>query len=167
MKRTAVIVLWTVIFTIFSNPETARGQMNVPVKKEAKAYATASITIDAPAERVYAILADINKWPNWQSSVEKAEMEGPAAEGKKFKWKADGLKIKSKLHTVHPASEFGWTGRIWWITAVHNWTFEEKGGKTTVTVEESLSGFLSGTFGKSLAEGLQKNLEELKAAAEG
>jgi hypothetical protein len=56
------------------------------------------------------------------------------------------------------------------IFAIHNWTLTEKGGRTTVQVEESmeglLAGFLKNTFNKNLEKGMQKWLELLKKTCE-
>ncbi len=93
-------------------------------------------------------------------------MDGNAEVDKKFKWKAGGLNIKSKLHTVNPDSEIGWTRRIWWIKAVHNWYLTEEGGLKKVIVKESLKGLGSPMMLKSLKEGILKNLDELKITAE-
>lgn len=140
--------------------------MNIEVNRNASAYHKEEIVINAPVEKVYKMLANINQWPTWQSNVASANMEGEAQQGKEFRWKAGGANIRSKLHTVNPYSEFGWTGRILWITAIHNWTFTEKDSTTTVVVEESMSGFLSGLMKSTLKDGMVKSLEELKMEVE-
>lgn len=140
--------------------------MKIEMDSLAKAYAKEQIEIKASAKKVYAILSDINNWPSWQSSVKKAAISGPVEENKEFKWKAGGMKINSKLHTVNSPSQLGWTGRIGWIIAVHNCTITESDGENVVVVEESLKGFLSGTMKKSLREGMLRNLEELKFSTE-
>jgi len=140
--------------------------MNIDVDRSATAYAKAEITILATAEKVFAVLSNINDWSSWQHSVSQSTLEGELAEGTTFRWKAGGLPIHSKLHTVNPPKEIGWTGRIWWITAVHNWTLQEQNGQTTVTVEESMGGFLSGLMKKTLETGMRDNLQELKAAVD-
>ena len=140
--------------------------MNKEADSSAKCYATAEITVNAPKHDVFEILANINNWSNWQSSVTKAEIAGSPEVGKKFKWKGGGMNIKSQLHTVNADSEIGWKGKIWWIKAVHNWYLTEENGQTKVVVKESLKGLGSSMMLKSLKEGMQKNLEELKIQAE-
>jgi uncharacterized protein YndB with AHSA1/START domain len=140
--------------------------MNIEVDSTVKCFSEEEIVINASVERVFETLADINHWPEWQSNVKKAEMSGKAEVGKKFRWKAGGLSITSRLHTVQPYSELGWTGRIWWITAVHNWYLMKEGNGTRVVVKESLKGFGSGGMRKSLKDGMRKNLSELKERAE-
>lgn len=140
--------------------------MNIPVDSTAKAYAREEIIINTSAEKVYQVLADINGWPEWQSNVKSAEIQGTLDAGSRFIWNSGGFKIISKLHTVNPFTEFGWTGKMAWISAVHNWTFRERDGKCIVTVEESLKGFLAGIMKKSLQAGMKQSLAELKNFAE-
>ena len=141
-------------------------EMNIDVDSTAKCFSKEEIIINSPAENVFKILSDINNWPTWQSSVTKAQINGSIEPGVKFTWKAGGLKINSKLHTVNPDSEIGWTGRILWIKAVHNWYLSNENNETKVIVKESLTGLGSSLMQKSLNEGMRKNLVELKDKAE-
>ena len=141
--------------------------MKIQVNKSATSYAKEEILINASAVSVFKLISEINNWKLWQTNVEKVSIAGEPKEGTSFKWKTRGLSIVSKLHTLAPFTEIGWTGRTWWITAIHNWYFEEEEkGKCKVTVEESLNGFLSGLMNKSLRQGMIKNLKELKLAAD-
>lgn len=162
IKKTIVIIL--VFLTITAQSKAQK--MNLETDSTAKCYSTAEIKINTSKQHVFEILSDINHWPDWQTSVTKAEIKGRPENGKKFKWKAGGLRIHSKLHTVNPNSEIGWTGKIWWIKAVHNWYITEENGQTKVIVQETLKGFGSSGMKKSLQEGMKKNLAELKAKAE-
>jgi len=141
--------------------------MKIEVDTHSKCYAKDEILIDAPIESVFNVLSDINNWPNWQSAVKKAFIDGKTEVDKKFKWKASGLNIKSQLHTVNPFNELGWIGKIWWIKAVHNWYLTPiDNNKTKVVVEESLKGFGSSGMKKSLKVGMKTNLMELKTITE-
>ena len=140
--------------------------MNIEVDSSAKCFSKEEIIIKSPVENVFEILSDINNWPSWQRRVTKAEIKGPTKPGVEFKWKAGGLKINSKLHTINANSEIGWTGRIWWIKAVHNWYLSNENNETKVIVKESLNGLGSSLMQKSLIAGMRKNLLELKNKAE-
>lgn len=65
---------------------------------------------------------------------------------------------------------FGWTGTTIGTSAVHNWTFADRDGSTLVKVEESLEGMLPRLFKRyfqrTLDQGIQTSLEELKQRAE-
>ena len=160
--KTFFYTLIALLFAITLNAQN----MKIKVKKDAPAYSREEITIQAPIQKVYSLVADISKWEEWQTPVTFSQLNGELAEGTKFSWKANGLKIHSELHTVKKNTAIGWTGRIAWIKAVHNWNFRELGSGTRVVVEESLSGFGSSLMKKSLKDGMQKNLLELKEMAE-
>ncbi|MCW0481273.1 SRPBCC family protein [Gaoshiqia sediminis] len=140
--------------------------MKIETNKNAPAWHREELLIDAPADRVYAILADIRNWAHWQSGVSKTKLHGKIVPGTSFDWKADGFSIKSDVHTAAAPLEFGWTGRMLWLKAVHNWTFYPEGNRTLVVVEESVEGFGAGLMQKALANGMKKSLLELKAEVE-
>lgn len=139
--------------------------MNIEVIRTAT-YVSENIEIDATVEKVYSIVSRICDWPDWQDNVTFTSINGSPEVNKEFHWKAGGVQIRSRLHTVNPPSEFGWTGKMLWISAVHNWSLKETNGKCLVEVEESLEGFLSGFMKKKLKDGMKENLKELKEAAE-
>jgi len=140
--------------------------MNIEVNRNAKAYAKEEMLIHAPVEKVYGLVSDINNWTEWQTAVTEAQLNGKFNEGTEFDWKANGMHIHSKIHTIRQNAKIGWTGKMFWIKAVHNWWFTAKGENTLVKVEESLSGFGSLLMKKSLEEGMTKNLIELKKRAD-
>jgi uncharacterized membrane protein len=139
---------------------------NVETKQNAPAFHSDKIRIKAPIEKVYSTLYNISSWPKWRSDVKETNIEGSPEEGKRFEWKAGGLKIRSRLHTVKTNKAYGWTGKIWWISAVHNWSFEGSDGVTVVKVEESMEGFGSSLMKGSLQKTLRKDLLDLKVASE-
>jgi len=162
MRRITLFALAILLITAHLKAQ----EMSIDVDSSAGCFSKEEIIINSPVENVFKILSDINNWPAWQSAVTKAKIDGPIEPGVTFKWKAGGLKINSELHTVNPYSEIGWTGRIWWIKAVHNWSLSNDANGTKVIVEESLKGFGSSIMQKSLIEGMRKNLLELKNKAE-
>ncbi|HNX67403.1 MAG TPA: SRPBCC family protein [Bacteroidales bacterium] len=130
-------------------------------------YAIDSIKINAPVDKVYSLITDINDWPGWFSGVKEVKINGKAEEGKPFVWKANGYKIRSVLHTVRANSCIGWTGKIWWISAVHNWHFSSSSdGGTMVIVEESFGGLGSALMKNSLRKDMRNDLINLKKKSE-
>jgi uncharacterized protein YndB with AHSA1/START domain len=144
--------------------------MNIPINNSAPVKSQGEIEINAPVENVWHILTTINDWPSWQSEVTESSLNGGLAEGVEFKWKAGGLPFSSEIHTIITNKEFGWTGKTYGTSAIHNWYFSDQGGKTLLKVEESLQGVLPGLlknyFQKNLDRGIKQNLEELKSASE-
>lgn len=140
--------------------------MKIEVNKKAPAFHETTILIHAPAEKVYKVLSNINNWPKWQMEVTGAMLHGQAAEGTSFAWKAGGFPIKSQVHTANPPHEFGWTGQMLWLKAIHNWILIPQGKSTQVIVQESLEGWLARFMQKNLTNGMAQNLYELKLEAE-
>jgi hypothetical protein len=152
----------------FVNAASIHGQkMNIEVDTQAKAYAVDSVRIDALVAKVYALIANINDWPQWFEGVTEAHINGNAGEGNEFVWKAKGFRIKSKIHTLNPNSDIGWTGKMWWIKAIHNWHFESTpGGGTLVIVQESFSGLGASLMKNSLRKYMKTDLTLLRKQSE-
>lgn len=140
------------------------------INNNAPAKCSKEITINAPVEKVWSILTDIDNWTSWQTAITFSKINGELKPETTFDWKSEGLKIHSTLHTVKPYKYLGWTGKSLGSFAIHNWTLEDINGKTKVYVEESMEGFLvkllKKTFNKILEKGMMTSLEQLKLACE-
>jgi uncharacterized protein YndB with AHSA1/START domain len=167
MSRIALIAL--LIFAMSSSDDrlnqlaaSGRIQENAPVR------ASLEIAIDAPPERVWALLTEINNWPKWQQDITKAEISGPLQSGTGFSW-TSGAHIRSRIALVQPLEAFAWTGTAYGAKAIHVWKLQRlPGGKTLVKTDESMDGFLLTLFfsSKKLEETDRRWLNYLKAAAE-
>ncbi len=157
-----VIIICLEVFTSYAVTESIN--KNAPVKTYQE------ITINAPAQKVYQMMSDIGHWKDWHSDVEDPKLNGPFKKGSSFDWKSGGLTIHSTLHTVVPGHTIGWSGKAFGAFAIHNWSFIEHDGRTTIKVEESMEGWLvsllSSTFQKGLENSLQIWLKNLKTKAE-
>lgn len=140
------------------------------IDTNAPAHARKEITIDAPVEKVWQIQADIENWPSWQPDIVTVKLDGDLKPGAAFRWKAQGLNISSRFHTVEPNHRIGWTGTAPGMYAIHNWTFEPRGEATLAITEESLSGWLTRLMKlfnpHFLEQSLQATLQRLKDKAE-
>jgi len=126
--------------------------------------------IAAPPGTVWAVLTDIDRWPEWQPDVTSAKLEGDLAVGTTLRWKAKGLGINSTIRELEPGRRIGWTGDSIGMRAIHLWTFEPQEGGTRVITEESLSGWFSRIlklFDQTFLEkSLAGSLQVLKTQAE-
>ncbi len=140
------------------------------IDANAPALARDEILVDAPPERVWAIITDIDRWPDWQPGVSKARLEGPLAPGSVFRWRASGLSIRSTLREVAPPSRIGWEGKAPGTRAVHVWALTAQGAQTAVETEESFEGWLPRLMRRAMQRNLEKalrgGLESLKRRAE-
>lgn len=102
-----------------------------------------STIINAPIEKVWAILSDLENWPNWNSDVKKIELSGKVEEGAKFQWTIGRLKANSQIQHLHAPNTLTWTGKTNWVKRIYVWSLEPDDKKTIVTVSTSLQGFLT------------------------
>lgn len=140
------------------------------IDNSAPLKARKEIVIAAPLETVWALLTDIERWPQWQPDVSSARLEGALAVGTVFRWKAKGLGIVSTVQALEQGRCIGWTGNSVGMRAVHIWTLEPQGDGVRVATEESLSGWLAQTMKifdpNFLEKSLEGSLQVLKARAE-
>lgn len=140
------------------------------INEQAPVVKRDSILIHASPEKVWSILTDINKWPDWNTSISRAALKGEPLVGSTFSWTINGVGIQSILHSVVPYSTFGWSGKTIGTQAIHNWYLEAREGSTLVRVEESMQGWIPALFKRKMNEDLEKDmrrwLEWLKAKSE-
>lgn len=140
------------------------------IDDRAPMVARKEIIVAATVEKLWAMQADINHWPEWQPGVTSAHLDGDVAIGSVFRWKGGGLNITSILQIVEPPHRIGWTGKAIGIDAVHIWTFEPHGDGTRVTSEESWSGWLTRILKlfdpHMLEKSVDTSLQVLKTTAE-
>ena len=140
------------------------------INTNAPVFARKEIIINAPIEKVWQTQSDIKAWPTWQPDIATAKLDGDLKAGATFRWKAQGLTIRSRLHTVEPDRRIGWTGTALGVYAIHNWTFKAYGETTRAITEESLSGWLTRLMKlfnpHFLEKSLEATLQRLKTRAE-
>lgn len=129
-----------------------------------------SIIINAPVERVWQIMSNIEKWPEWNPEIKWAKLNGKLAPGATFAWKAGPGKIRSTIEVVDTNKFLAWSGRTMGISAIHVWKMEADNGKTILTTEESWDGLLARIFKvqskKTLEKAISSGLMLLKNEAE-
>lgn len=140
------------------------------INNNAPVTCSKTITVNAHREKVWTVLTNIDNWASWQTDIAKSKLNGELTPTTTFDWKTGGAKIHSTLHTVEPFKNFGWTGKTFGMYAIHNWTLTEVNGKTKVSVDESMEGFLAKllktSFNKNLEKGMQNWLDLLKKECE-
>jgi uncharacterized membrane protein len=70
-----------------------------------------TITIDAPADDVWAVLADVERWPEWTASMQKVERQGGGdlAVGTTVRIKQPRLPATTwHVTDVEPGRSFSW-----------------------------------------------------------
>jgi uncharacterized protein YndB with AHSA1/START domain len=141
-----------------------------PAAQAAEAQAVAQITIHAPAERVWRLLTEVDRWPAWNSAVESAVMQGPLREGTLFVWKSQGFQVSSTFSEIVRLKRLSWTGSAFGTKAFHLWEIETAGDTVLVKTLETFDGWVPWLFKASMQKKLDETLpawlQALKQAAE-
>ena len=139
-------------------------------------HLTSSIDIEAPLDRVWAILADLAAYPEWNPFTTR--VEGTLAVGEKLRLQVIlGGKPQERTHIVsrvEPNVALCWTIRTkqpWLIRGERCKTLEAlPGGRTRYKNDEHVQGLLSTPiawgYGPQVQEGLDATGRALQARAE-
>jgi hypothetical protein len=140
---------------------------------DAPVFATGEIEMAADPETVWAVMAEIGRWPEWNPDITAATLHGPLRPGTSFTWRSGPGTIRSVLQVVERPTELSWTGRTMGIPAIHVYRLRpslERPGHTAVVLEESWGGVLSRLLRRPLTGTLQTaintGLAHLKTEAE-
>jgi carbon monoxide dehydrogenase subunit G len=138
-----------------------------------------SININAPPERVWAVMMDIERWPDWTESMKSVERldSGEFGVGSKAK-----LKIRRSpsanvwtVTALTPNRSFTWETNSGGVKGVATHVIEPDGNGSKVTLTVDLSGPVATLFGwfvgtpsrqnvEMEAEGLKRRAEESSAS---
>ena len=108
-----------------------------------------SIDINAPAERVWALIDKLEEWPQWMPSIKKIEKlsEGPLAVGSQLSItaKVSGLTVTLLMTIIAfvPERSVILEGKALGIKLTRFYTLEPLDGKTKVTIGGDVSGTLA------------------------
>lgn len=132
-----------------------------------------TIEIDAPPARVWAVMADVARWPEWTPSIESVEEASPD-----FGLGGTAM-VKAKVaplskYTVtrwEPGRGFDWETKVRGATSVGGHWIEPNGeGKSRVTLSlevRGIAGFLGRPFiSRGIRESLEHECEGLRRASE-
>ncbi|WP_189326479.1 SRPBCC family protein [Streptomyces flaveus] len=141
------------------------------IDDRAPVAASSRVRIEAPPATVWRLLHDLPSWPSWVPGV-AAVRQGPGGTvpDEWFRWKLNGMSIKSTLAVVDPRRELCWTGVLAGTRAVHRFRLTplNEGRATEVLSEESIGGPLIALYFPSdkLRTVLRNWLGALKSTAE-
>jgi hypothetical protein len=137
----------------------------------------ASIDIDAPADRVWGIVADFDRYPEWNPFIVRATGLQRVGERLDITIRAPGTRavsFKPRVLEVEPGRLIRWKGQLWipgLFDGRHALVVEERpGGASRFTTHEEVTGILLPVLGKvmrSSQEGFEQMAEALRRRAEG
>jgi carbon monoxide dehydrogenase subunit G len=108
-----------------------------------------SIDINAPAEKVWALIDRLQEWPQWMPSIKKIERlsNGPLTVGSQLSVtvKVSGLTVKLLMTITKfvPERTVVMQGKALGTNLTRFYTLEPVNGKTKVTIGGDVSGALS------------------------
>lgn len=120
-----------------------------------KSFAT-TIAINAPAEKIWALLTDAAGYPSWNSTVEK--IEGRIALGQKVTVHAKaspGRAFPLTVSVFEPATRMVWSGGmpLGLFTGTRTFTLTQaQSGGITFAMNEGFAGLLSGLITRSIPD---------------
>jgi uncharacterized membrane protein len=133
-----------------------------------------SIEIDAPAQLVWQIFSDVERWPEWTPSVTSlVARDGTGlAVGKRFAIKQPGMsKLVWKVTEIDSGESWTWAQRSFGVlvTARH-WVIPQPDGRTLVRQQLDQRGVLGALIGRLMIKKIRRFLEQeaqgLKARSE-
>jgi hypothetical protein len=134
------------------------------------------IEIDAPPDRVWAVLTDFDSYPEWNPFVKR--ISGRAETGAKLEVRVvppgkRGMGFKPTVTAAEPRRELAWLGRVLApgiFDGDHHFELEElSGGRTRFVQREVFKGVLAPVLGgtlKNTLEGFRQMNQALKRRVE-
>src|SRR5215217_1577610 len=83
----------------------------VQIDASAPVTARRELVIDAPVDRVWAVLADPQAWSSIDPKIHGVALDGAVAEGTSFTWRNGRVRLRSRFVAVDQLHELTWTGR--------------------------------------------------------
>ena len=130
--------------------------------------------INASPERVWNVLADVQRWPEWTASISKIELldEGPLGVGSRVR--VFQPKLRPAVMTItewEPGRGFVWVTRNPGLVAVGEHWINPSSSGCNVTLKLTFQGLLGGVVGilagKLTRRYVELEAEGLKARSEG
>ena len=145
----------------------SKGQINL----KAPVITKDSIYVNAPIQKVWASMYEINNWNKRYDFIINTHVEKSVEVNNYFRWQTTKLKLRSKILVVNKNSQLCWVGSKYGVKVFHNWVFIPiADNKTLLISEESQQGFFAVLFKKkfkeSLKEGSMKWLNQIKKSTE-
>lgn len=134
---------------------------------------SATRDISAPPSRVWAVMSDVERWPEWTASMRRVQPlgAGPLGHGSHVRVEQPKLAPATfEITSWMPERGFDWITRSAGVTAVARHAIEPTAGGARVTLSVEFSGLLAGAvvwwFGELTSRYVAMEAEGLKRRCE-
>lgn len=131
------------------------------------------VHIDAPADRVWQVLADVEQWPTWTTSMEKVRLRGapPAGPGAIVDIKQPKLAASTwRITDWQPGAGFAWTSGTLGMRSTAYHTIESCAEGCVVRLRLTIDGWMAGIathlFGRLIGKYMEAEANGLRARCE-
>lgn len=110
-------------------------------------HVTTSVTISAPVERVWAVLTDLERWPDWTASMRsvRALGGGPTGVGSRFEVRQPRMPVAVwEVSDFEPNRSFTWATRAPGVRVVARHDLTPTGSGTRADMAVDMTGPLAG-----------------------
>lgn len=99
-----------------------------------------NIGIAASPADVWAAMADVGRWPEWNDRIGAADLHGPLAEGSLIHGRTTGKEIDSRLLRIEEPSRIERDGTVGAMKGLHDREPAPDGDGAALRIVESMSG---------------------------
>jgi uncharacterized protein YndB with AHSA1/START domain len=115
--------------------------------RKSKFFVHNEIEIGAAPEKVWAILVEAIKWPDWYKGAQDVIISNGdlpfLQHNSVFTWKTMGLNFRSTIKEFEPASRLSWESKKKSIQGYHAWVIIPTATGCRVITDESQNGWLT------------------------
>lgn len=125
-------------------------------------YTEVAIDIDAPPEKVWEVITDIERWPGWTKSVRSASLttDGPFGAGTAARLDlAGGPPSEWTVTEIEEGRMFTWESKAPGVHSVASHVIEPREGGSRVKLWARNSGWLATLLGPYLSRVGRRNLK--------
>lgn len=101
------------------------------IDKQAAVQAVDDILINAPNDKVWEVLADVNLWASSNPIFSDVRFQSGMAVGAKGSFRLNGFPIRATFAIVDPGHELSWVGEALWTKAIDRLVLEPTPDGTT------------------------------------
>jgi hypothetical protein len=114
------------------------------IDESAPITSSSSIVVDAPADRVWALLSDPRAWPRISPSIRDVRLESDLSVDTCFRFRLYSFPIRARVAVLDPGRELTWTGASLWFRAIDRLLVEPLSARQSrLSIAESFAGILA------------------------